>query len=143
MFAWDKETRSFQITPGPGEIEVHEFDYKVENLLVYESKGIEVRSIPAIHTGDGPVSYIVTYEGMKVIVGGDTAPNRWFIEYGKDADLVIHESFMVPNDFVVWYNQPPQLAWACLLCLPHLGPGLWQDHEHDRAGPRRGLSLPQ
>jgi len=112
--AWDKETRSFAITPGPGEIEVHEFDYKLENALVYESKGIEVRSIPAIHTGDGPVSYIVTYEGMKVIVGGDTAPNRWFIKYGKDADLVIHEAFMVPNDFVVWYNQPPQLAWrAC------------------------------
>ena len=112
--AWDKETRSFQITPGPGEIEVHEFDYKVENQLVYESKGIEVRSIPAIHTGDGPVSYVIRYEGMKVIVGGDTAPNRWFIKYGKGADLVIHESFMVPNDFVVWYNQPPQLAWrAC------------------------------
>ncbi len=112
--AWDKETRSFQITPGPGEIEVFEFDYKVENLLVYENNGIEVRSIPAIHTGDGPVSYIITYEGMKVIVGGDTAPNRWFIEYGKGADLVIHEAFMVPNDFVVWYNQPPQLAWrAC------------------------------
>ena len=112
--AWDKETRSFQITPGPGEIEVHEFDYKVENLLVYENNGIEVRSIPAIHTGDGPVSYVITYEGMKVIVGGDTAPNRWFIEYGGGADLVIHEAFMVPNDFVVWYNQPPQLAWrAC------------------------------
>jgi len=112
--AWDKETRSFQITPGPGEIEVHEFDYKVENQLVYESNGIEVRSIPAIHTGDGPVSYVVTYEGMKVVVGGDTAPNRWIQKYAKDADLVIHESFMVPNDFVQFYNQPPQLAWrAC------------------------------
>ena len=112
--AWDKETRSFQINPRPGEIEVTEFDYKVENQLVYESEGIEVRSIPAIHTGDGPVSYIVMYEGMKVIVGGDTAPNKWFIEYGKDADLVIHESFMTPGDFVKWYNQPPQLAWrAC------------------------------
>ncbi len=112
--AWDKETRSFQITPAPGEIEVTEFDYKVENQVVYESDGIEVRSIPAIHTGDGPVSYVITYEGMKVLVGGDTAPNSWFIKYGKDADLVIHEAFMVPNDFVVWYNQPPQLAWrAC------------------------------
>ncbi len=112
--AWDKETRSFQITPAPGEIEVTEFDYKIENQVVYENDGVEVRSIPAIHTGDGPVSYVITYEGMKVIVGGDTAPNRWFIKYGKDADLVIHESFMVPNDFVQWYNQPPQLAWrAC------------------------------
>ena len=69
--AWDKETRSFQITPIPGELEVTEFDYKAVNELVYESDGIEVRSIPAIHTGDGPVSYVITYEGMKVVVGGD------------------------------------------------------------------------
>ena len=52
--AWDKETRSFSITPAPGEIEVTEFDYKVENQVVYESDGIVVRSFPAIHTGDGP-----------------------------------------------------------------------------------------
>jgi ribonuclease Z len=112
--AWDKETRSFQITPLPGEIEVTEFDYKVENQEVYNENGVTVRSFPAIHTGDGPVSYIIHYKGMKVVFGGDTAPNKWFIKYGKDADLVIHESFMVPNDFVEWYNQPPQLAWrAC------------------------------
>ena len=112
--AWDKETRSFQITPAPGEVEVTEFDYKIENQVVYESDGIEVRTFPAIHTGDGPVSYVIEYAGLKVIFGGDTAPNRWFLKYGMDSDLVIHESFMVPNDFVVWYNQPPQLAWrAC------------------------------
>jgi ribonuclease Z len=51
---------------------------------------------------------------MKVVFGGDTAPNKWFIKHATNADLVIHEAFMVPNDFVVWYNQPPQLAWrAC------------------------------
>jgi ribonuclease Z len=112
--AWDKETRSFQITPKPGEITVHEFDYKVENQVVYNQDGVVVKSFPAIHTGDGPVSYIVEYEGMKVVVGGDTAPNQWFIKYGADADLVIHEAFMVPDDFVTMYNQPPQLAWrAC------------------------------
>ena len=112
--AWDKETRSFQITPLPGEIEVTEFDYRVENQKVYDEGGVTVRTFPAIHTGDGPVSYIIEYAGMKVIFGGDTAPNKWFIKYGVDSDLVIHESFMVPNDFVELYNQPPQLAWrAC------------------------------
>ena len=112
--AWDKETRSFQITPKPGEIEVTEFDYKVENQVVYDENGVTVRSFPAIHTGDGPVSYIVNYAGMKVVFGGDTAPNKWFIKWAVDADLVIHESFMVPNDFVEWYGQAPQLAWrAC------------------------------
>lgn len=112
--AWDKETRSYSITPMPGEIEVTEFDYKVENQVVYDDKGVVVRSFPAIHTGDGPVSYIVEYAGLKVVFGGDTAPNKWFIKWATDADLVIHESFMVPNDFVELYNQPPQLAWrAC------------------------------
>ena len=112
--AWDKETRSFQINPLPGNIEVTEFDYRPEDQKIYEEDGVTVSSFPAIHTGDGPVSLIVRYEGMKVIFGGDTAPNKWFIEHGTDADLVIHEAFMVPNDFVVLYNQPPQLAWrAC------------------------------
>jgi ribonuclease Z len=112
--AWDKETRSFQITPEPGEIEVTEFDYRVENQVVYDVNGVTVRSFPAIHTGDGPVSYIIDYAGIRVVFGGDTAPNKWFIKWATDADLVIHESFMVPNDFVEWYNQPAQLAWrAC------------------------------
>ena len=112
--AWDKETRSFQITPRPGEIVVTEFDYRIENQLVYEDDGISVRSFPAIHTGDGPVSFVVEYEELKVVFGGDTAPNKWFQQYATNGDLVIHEAFMVPNDFVVLYNQPPQLAWrAC------------------------------
>jgi len=112
--AWDRETRSFQITPAPGEIEVTEFDYTVEDQVVYEKGGIRVSTFPAIHTGDGPVSYVVQYGGMKVVFGGDTAPNKWFIKHATNADLVIHEAFMVPNDFVVWYNMPPQLAWrAC------------------------------
>jgi ribonuclease Z len=112
--AWDKETRSFQITPKAGEIKVNEFDYRVENQKIYDQDGVVVRTFPAIHTGDGPVSFIIQYEGMKVVFGGDTAPNKWFIKHGTNADLVIHEAFMVPGDFVEWYNQPPQLAWrAC------------------------------
>lgn len=112
--AWDKETRSFQINPEPGELIVHEFDYRLENNLIYESKGAQIKSFPAIHAGDGPVSFILEYAGMKVVIGGDTAPNKWFIEYGADADLVVHEAFMVPEYFVKLYNQPAQLAWrAC------------------------------
>ncbi len=112
--AWDRETRSFQITPEPGNVIVHEFDYKIENQVVYNEDGVVVKSFPAIHTGDGPVSYTVEYEGMRVVFGGDTAPNKWFVKNAKNADLVIHEAFMVPGDFVEWYNQPPQLAWrAC------------------------------
>ena len=111
---WDKKTREFKITPVPGQITVHEFDYKGVNEVVYQDNGVTIRSIPAIHAGDGPVSFILEYEGLKVIFGGDTSPNKWFIEYGKNADLVIHEAFNPPGVFATLGNQPAQLAWrAC------------------------------
>jgi len=111
---WDKKTREYLITPVPGQITVHEFDYKGINEIVYQENGVTIRSIPAIHAGDGPVSYILEYAGLKVIFGGDTSPNKWFIEYGKNADLVIHEAFNPPGVFATLGNQPAQLAWrAC------------------------------
>ena len=108
---WDAVTRSYKITPEPGKIEIHEFDYKGINQVVYESDGITVRSIPAIHAGDGPVSFIIEYAGLKTVFGGDTFPNKWFVEHCKDADFVIHECMMTPAQYVKFYNQPPQLAW--------------------------------
>ena len=111
---WDKVTREYKITPVPGQITVHEFDYRGVNEAVYDENGVTVRTIPAIHSGDGPVSFIVEYAGLKVLFGGDTSPNTWFIEYGRDADLVIHEAFNPPSIFATFGNQPAQLAWrAC------------------------------
>jgi ribonuclease Z len=40
------------------------------------------------------VSYSLGYNGIKVVIGGDTFPNKWFVKYAKGADLVIHEAFM-------------------------------------------------
>ena len=120
-FNWDKMTRSVQITPTAGEIIVHEFDYRGENQVVYEENGVVIRSIPAIHTGDGPVSFILEWAGMKIVIGGDTFPNTWFLKYATDADWVVHEAFMTPEQFVKYYGQPPQLAWrAC--CAFHTSP---------------------
>ncbi len=111
---WDFQTRAFNLNPKPGMIETKEFDYKGENQVVYQENGVTVRSYPAIHTGDGPVSYSLDYKGMKVVIGGDTFPNTWFNKYAKGADLAIHEAFMGPDLFVNLYNMPPQLAWrAC------------------------------
>ncbi len=42
--------------------------------------------------GDGPVSFILEYVGMKLVIGGDTFPNKGFIEHAKGADLMVHES---------------------------------------------------
>ncbi len=111
---WDYQTRAFKITPVPGEIKVHEFDYKGENKVIYQENGITVRSWPAIHAGDGPASFAIEYASLKLVFGGDTSPNKWFVQYAKDADFVIHEAFIEPGLFVAYGSQPPQLAWrAC------------------------------
>ncbi len=62
---WDKTTREFLITPVPGQITVHEFDYKGVNEVIYQENGVTIRTIPAIHAGDGPVSFIIHFHGRK------------------------------------------------------------------------------
>lgn len=108
---WDKVTREYKVTPIPGQVEVTEFDYKVPDQVIYQNKGVTIRSYPAIHIGDGPVSFMLEYAGMKVFFSGDTVPNKWFVKYGKGVDLAIHEAFFPPQQFVDFYNQPPRLAW--------------------------------
>ncbi len=108
---WDYQTRAYKITPIPGNITVHEFDYKAENAIVFDQNDIVVRAIPAIHAGDGPVSFIVEYAGLKLVFGGDTSPNKWFVKYATGADFVIHEAFANPNLYTTLMSQPPQLSW--------------------------------
>jgi ribonuclease Z len=118
---WDKVTREYKINPIPGQLEVHEFDYKKADQVVYQENGVTIRSYPAIHAGDGPVSYKFEYAGLTVFFSGDTVPNKWFVKYGKGVDLAIHEAFQAPQQLVDYYNQPPQLAWrAC--CEFHTSP---------------------
>ena len=107
---WDYQTRAYKITPMPGQIEVHEFDYKGENIVVYDENGVTVRSWPAIHAGDGPVSFSIANPGLKVVFGGDTFPNKWFNKYATDADLCIHEAMNTPEQLRKFYHQPPRLA---------------------------------
>ena len=108
---WDRVTRNYKISPVPGMIKTHEFDYRGMNKVIYQKNGVTIRSFPAIHAGDGPVSFLLEYRGMKVVYGGDTVPNKWFIKYAKNADLVIHEAMHTPEQFMQLYNQPAQLAW--------------------------------
>lgn len=109
-YTWDARTRNFVLSPTPGQITVKEFDYKAVNAVVYQENGVTIKSIPAIHAGDGPVSFILEYAGLKVVIGGDTFPNKWFIEYAVDADLAIHETFLTPPDLVKLYGQSPGQA---------------------------------
>ena len=109
-YNWDKVTRNFFLSPEPGKITVEEFDYMKVNNLVYKSKGATIKSLPAIHAGDGPVSFILEYAGLKVVIGGDTFPNKWYIKYATNADLAIHEVFLTPKQLVDWYGQSPTAA---------------------------------
>jgi ribonuclease Z len=109
-YNWDAVTRNSKLNPAPGKITVEEFDYKGENQVVYQENGITIRSWPAIHAGDGPVSFSLEYAGLKIVIGGDTYPNKWFMEYAQDADIVIHECFLTPDTLVQWYGQSPRQA---------------------------------
>ena len=107
-YNWDYVTRAVMISSIPGQIEVHEFDYKGENQIVYQEDGVTIRSWPAIHAGDGPVAYSLEWNGYKIVYSGDTTATHWTVKYGKDADLMIHEVMPMPEDMVRWYNQPPE-----------------------------------
>ena len=109
-YTWDYKTRLQKLSAIPGTIEVTEFDFRGENKVVYEENGVIIRSIPAIHSGDGSVSYILEWKDYKLVFGGDTYPNKWFIEHAKDADFVVHECMHLPGQMVDWYNQAPPVA---------------------------------
>ena len=109
-YTWDRMTRLANLASAPGEIKVNEFDFKGENAVVYEKNGVTIKSWPAIHAGDGSVSMALFWKGMKIVIGGDTMPNKWYIEHAKDADFAIHEAFMTPELLVKFYNQAPKTA---------------------------------
>jgi ribonuclease Z len=85
-------------------------DYKGANEIIYQENGVNIRSWPAIHAGDGPVSLSLEWKGMKIVYSGDTTPTKWTLKYAKDADVVIHEVMPMPEDMVKFYNQPPERA---------------------------------
>jgi ribonuclease Z len=100
MLLWDITGRVGNVDPRGYKLEVNEFDYKGENQVVYDEKGVVIRSFPAIHAIDGSVSYSLEWNGLKFVFSSDTYPNKWFVQYAKDADIVIHECFIAVPDIV-------------------------------------------
>ncbi len=97
MLTWDAASRLGNVNTQGQKLEVHEFDYKGVNQVVYQENGVTIRSIPAIHALDGPVSYILDWNGLKFAFSSDTYPNKWWLEYAQGADLAVHECFLPPN----------------------------------------------
>jgi len=100
MYTWDADSRLGNVNTRGLQIEVNEFDYKGVNQVIYQENGVTVRSIPAIHALDGSVSFILEWNDLKFFFSSDTYPNKWELEYAKDADLAIHECFAPPSIMV-------------------------------------------
>ena len=109
---WDLDGRKGITDPRGYHLDVTEFDYKAVNGIVYQENGVTIRSIPAIHALDGPVSFIVEWKGMKFVFGGDTYPNKCFEKYAKSADLAIHECYIAVPDMITKFGFTPQGALA-------------------------------
>src|ERR1700704_1745755 len=90
--AWDTDTRLGLLPDAGAEVEVHEFDYR-QTGVVYDRNGVVIKSFPAVHIYDGPVSYRLEWNGLTFVFSGDTTPSRFFVDNAKGADLLIHEAF--------------------------------------------------
>ncbi len=103
-YAWDLATRSGALPDAGAEIKIHEFDYKQINQIVYQENGVTIRSWPAIHSLDGSVSYGLEWNGLKYVFGGDTYPNKWYMEYAQGADIASHECFLPPKALAEYFG---------------------------------------
>lgn len=107
--AWDYRTRTGSVPESGGEMIAHEFDF-TKPAVIYEENGVKITSFPAIHISDGAVSFRLEWNGRTVVYSSDTNPNKWFLEYASDADIVIHESFMTANTLVRRRGFEPKVA---------------------------------
>ena len=110
MLAWDVDTRMGNTDTRGLFMEVTEFDYRAVNEVIYEENGVTIRTIPAIHIFDGPVSFILEWNGLKFAYSSDTFPNKWWMEHTKGADIAIHECFISPESLVEKQGFTPEAA---------------------------------
>ncbi len=101
---WDCEGRAGRLPASGGQVIVHEFDFRGENEIIYQENGVTVRSWPANHVIDGPVSFSLEWNGLKFVFGGDTYPNQWYVKYAAGADLAIHECFITAPDLIAKFG---------------------------------------
>jgi ribonuclease Z len=108
--AWDVDTRMGNTDTRGLFMEVTEFDYQAVNNVIYQENGVTIRTIPAIHIYDGPVSFILEWNGLKFAYSSDTFPNRWWMEHTKGVDIAVHECFVSPESLVEKQGFTPQAA---------------------------------
>ena len=109
-WAWDVTSRAGILPNAGGEIVAHEFDFS-KTAVIYNENGVKVTSFPAIHIRDGSVSYRLDWNGLSFVFGGDSFPNKWFAKEAKGADLVVHECFFTPEQWMKIAGFPYKLAY--------------------------------
>ena len=143
MFTWDIAGRIGQTDTRGFNTDVTEFDYKLENQVVYQENGVTIRAWPAIHAIDGAVSYGLEWNGLKFVFGSDTYPNTWFNEYARDADLAVHECFITVPDFISKWRATPEAALQVGTQIHTAPRGFREGDERDRTAHGRGIPLLQ
>lgn len=88
MFGHDLEHRVNQFNP----VEALDIDVTiVEEGVVYDADGVQVTAFPVEHADGNPAfGYRVDYDGHSVVLSGDTTYSETLVDYGKGADLIIH-----------------------------------------------------
>ena len=109
-YTWDLGSRLGNVDIRGAEIEVTEFDYRAVNEVIYQENGVTIRTIPAIHALDGPVSFILEWNDLTFAYSSDTFPNKWWIEHTQGADISVHECFLPPALLIEKQNFPPATA---------------------------------
>ena len=109
MYSWDIDGRRGAIAKEGSIINAYEFDYS-KTQVIYDKDGVVIKSFPAIHVMDGAVSYSLEWKGLKFVYSGDTVPNRWFMEEGQNADILIHECYFTVNQLIHKKGDSPERA---------------------------------
>jgi ribonuclease Z len=109
-WAWDVTSRAGTLPNAGGEIVAHEFDFS-KTGAIYNENGVKVTSFPAIHIRDGSVSFRLEWNGLSFVYGGDSVPNKWFAKEAKGADVVVHECFFSPEQWIKISGFPYKQAY--------------------------------
>ncbi len=114
-WAWDVTSRAGTLPNAGGEIVAHEFDFS-KTAVIYDKNGVKVTTFPAIHIRDGSVSFRLDWNGLSFVFGGDSVPNKWFMKEAKGADVVVHECFFTPEQWIRIAGFPyKQAYWVTTL----------------------------
>ena len=81
------------------EINVHEFDYRLNPGIAYQKNGVVIKHFPVAHSIDGGVGYRVEWNDFCVVIASDTRPTKFYYENYQQCDIVMHEAGPDPGVF--------------------------------------------